>query len=62
MKRFIQAHSSVDPVYAGLPMIPDSAQPRMRRIGTKTRAGEEELARNPRARSSTLRIAEKVRA
>ena len=62
VKRFIQAHSTVDPVYAGLPMIPDTVQPRLRRIGTKTRAGEAELARNPRARSSTLRIAEKVRA
>jgi 16S rRNA (cytosine1402-N4)-methyltransferase len=62
VKRFIQTHSTVDPVYAGLPIIPDAAQPRLRRIGTKTRAGADELARNPRARSSTLRIAEKVRA
>ncbi|MFL6653266.1 MAG: 16S rRNA (cytosine(1402)-N(4))-methyltransferase RsmH [Sulfurifustis sp.] len=61
VKRFIQAHSSVDPVYAGLPIIPDSVQPRMKRVGSKTRAGEEELARNPRARSSVLRVAEKVR-
>jgi 16S rRNA (cytosine1402-N4)-methyltransferase len=62
VKRFIQAHSSVDPVYAGLPMIPDSAQPRMKRIGSKVRAGAAELELNPRARSSVLRIAEKVRA
>ena len=57
VKQFIQAHSTVDPVFAGMPMIPDSAQPRLRRIGSKMRAGEEELAANPRARSSVLRVA-----
>jgi 16S rRNA (cytosine1402-N4)-methyltransferase len=62
VKQFIQQHSSVDPVYAGLPMIPESVQPRLRRIGGKIRAGEVELAANPRARSSVLRVAEKVRA
>jgi 16S rRNA (cytosine1402-N4)-methyltransferase len=62
VKQFIQAHSSVDPVYAGLPVIPESARPRLARIGSKTRAGDEELAANPRARSSVLRVAEKVRA
>ena len=29
VKQFIQAHSTVDPVFAGLPMIPDAAQPRL---------------------------------
>jgi 16S rRNA C1402 N4-methylase RsmH len=33
----------------------------MRRIGSKLRATETELAANPRSRSSVLRIAEKVR-
>jgi 16S rRNA (cytosine1402-N4)-methyltransferase len=61
VKQFIQQHSSVDPVYAGLPMIPDSVQPRLRRVGGKIRAGEAELAGNPRARSSVLRVAQKVR-
>jgi 16S rRNA (cytosine1402-N4)-methyltransferase len=61
VKQFIQAHSSVDPVYAGLPIIPDSAQPRLAKVGSKTRAGETELAANPRARSSVLRVARKVR-
>ncbi len=61
VKQFIQQHSSVDPVYAGLPMIPDSVQPRLRRVGGKIRAGDEELANNPRARSSVLRVAQKVR-
>ena len=61
VKRFIQEHSTVNPVFAGLPVIPDAARPRMARIGSKTRAGDEELAANPRARSSVLRVAEKVR-
>jgi 16S rRNA (cytosine1402-N4)-methyltransferase len=62
VKQFIQAHSTVDPVYAGLPHIPASAEPRLKRVGGKIRAGDEELASNPRARSSVLRVAEKVRA
>jgi 16S rRNA (cytosine1402-N4)-methyltransferase len=41
-------------------MIP-IAEPRLRRIGSKVRAGESELAANPRARSSVLRVAEKLR-
>jgi 16S rRNA (cytosine1402-N4)-methyltransferase len=62
VKQFIQAHSTVDPVYAGLPQIPVSAEPRLKRVGGKIRAGDEELAANPRARSSVLRAAQKVRA
>jgi 16S rRNA (cytosine1402-N4)-methyltransferase len=62
VKQFMQTQSSVDPVYAGLPLIPDSVQPRMKRIGSKIRASEQELAANPRARSSVLRVAQKVRA
>ena len=62
VKQFIQAHASVDPVFAGLPLIPDSAQPRLMKVGSKTRASEAEIAANPRARSSVLRVAQKVRA
>jgi 16S rRNA (cytosine1402-N4)-methyltransferase len=61
VKHFIQAHSSIDPVYAGLPVIPESARPRLAKVGSKVRAGETELAANPRARSSVLRVAQKVR-
>jgi 16S rRNA (cytosine1402-N4)-methyltransferase len=61
VKQFIQGHSTVDPVFAGLPMIPDAAQPRLKRIGSKTRATETETAANPRARSSVLRVAERLR-
>ena len=62
VKQFIQAHSAVDPMYAGLPVIPEQAQPRLRKIGGKIRAGDQEQRDNPRARSSVLRVAEKVRA
>ncbi len=62
VKQFIQAHSTVDPVYAGLPVIPESVQPRLRRMGGKIRATDEETRANPRARSSVLRVALKVRA
>jgi 16S rRNA (cytosine1402-N4)-methyltransferase len=61
VKQFIQAHSTVDPVYAGLPVLPESVQPRLKRLGNKIRAGDAEIAVNPRARSSVLRVAQKVR-
>jgi 16S rRNA (cytosine1402-N4)-methyltransferase len=61
VKQFIQAHSQVDPVFAGLPVIPESARPRLAKVGSTTRAGEAELVANPRARSSVLRVATKVR-
>ena len=60
VKQFIRVKSSVDPVFAGLPVIPPQAQPVMREVGRKRRAGEAELARNPRARSAVLRCAEKL--
>ncbi|MBM4212193.1 MAG: 16S rRNA (cytosine(1402)-N(4))-methyltransferase RsmH [Gammaproteobacteria bacterium] len=62
VKQFIRVKSSVDPVFAGLPVIPLQAQPVMREVGRKRRAGEAELARNLRARSAVLRCAEKLAA
>jgi 16S rRNA (cytosine1402-N4)-methyltransferase len=61
VKQFMQAQSSVPPELARLPVIPPSAEPRFRLIGRKTRPGEDEVKRNPRARSATLRVAERVR-
>jgi 16S rRNA (cytosine1402-N4)-methyltransferase len=60
VKRFFAQASSVDPVYAGLPNIPLSAMPEMRRIGRLIRPTPEETAANPRARSARLRVAEKL--
>jgi 16S rRNA (cytosine1402-N4)-methyltransferase len=62
VKQFMRRHSTVDPVYAGLPHIPAHVMPKMRLAGKAVRAGEAELEANPRARSATLRVAEKVAA
>ena len=60
VKQFMARHSNVDPALARLPVIPDSAQPRMKLVGRKLRPTAAELARNPRARSALLRVAEKL--
>jgi 16S rRNA (cytosine1402-N4)-methyltransferase len=60
-KQFMQAQSSVAPELARLPIVPPSAEPRFRLVGRKLRPGEDEVKRNPRARSATLRVAERVR-
>ncbi|MGC1456673.1 MAG: 16S rRNA (cytosine(1402)-N(4))-methyltransferase RsmH [Steroidobacteraceae bacterium] len=60
VKQFMARHSSIDPALARLPVVPPSAQPRMKLVGRKQRPGEAELRRNPRARSALLRIAEKL--
>jgi 16S rRNA (cytosine1402-N4)-methyltransferase len=60
VKRFMRAQASVDPVYAGLPEIPPQAQPKLRLVGKAVRPGEREIAANPRARSATLRVAERI--
>jgi 16S rRNA (cytosine1402-N4)-methyltransferase len=62
VKRFMQRHSQEDPVYAGLPEVPAHARPKLRRIGKAVHPTEAEVARNPRARSSIMRIAERVAA
>jgi 16S rRNA (cytosine1402-N4)-methyltransferase len=58
VKRFMQRESQVDPALKHLPVIPVQARPRLKIIGRKQRPGEEEIARNPRARSALLRVAE----
>jgi 16S rRNA (cytosine1402-N4)-methyltransferase len=62
VKRFMRRESLGDPVYAGLPDVPAHARPRLRRIGGAVTASETEVARNPRARSAVLRIAERLAA
>jgi 16S rRNA (cytosine1402-N4)-methyltransferase len=57
---FMQRYSNVAPELAHLPQIPASAQPPLRLIGRKQRAGAAEVARNPRSRSALLRVAEKL--
>ena len=59
VKRFMQRESQVNPALGELPAIPADARPRLKLIGRKLRPSEEELARNPRARSALLRVAER---
>jgi 16S rRNA (cytosine1402-N4)-methyltransferase len=61
VKQFMQAETRVPPDLARLPVIPPAAEPRFRIVGRKTRPAADEIARNPRARSAMLRVAERVR-
>jgi 16S rRNA (cytosine1402-N4)-methyltransferase len=60
VKQFFRAKASEDPMYAGLPEIPAHARATMKLVGRKRRADAAEIARNPRSRSATLRVAEKL--
>ncbi len=62
VKRFMQKHSQEDPVYAGLPEVPAHARPKLRRVGKAIHPSAAEVDRNPRARSSIMRVAERVAA
>jgi 16S rRNA (cytosine1402-N4)-methyltransferase len=60
VKQFMRRHSLADPMYAGLPDIPPHAKPKLRLVGKSTLPQAEETARNPRARSARLRVAERL--
>jgi 16S rRNA (cytosine1402-N4)-methyltransferase len=60
VKRFMAREARGDPRYAGLPEIPIEARARLRLVGRLIRPGDAEVARNPRARSARLRVAEKI--
>jgi 16S rRNA (cytosine1402-N4)-methyltransferase len=61
VKQFMQSESRVAPELARLPVLPPGVEPRLRIVGRKTRPSDDEIKRNPRARSSMLRVAERVR-
>ncbi len=60
VKRFMRTHASTDPVFAGLPFVPEHARPKLALVGRSVEPGEEEIGRNPRARSARLRVAERL--
>ena len=60
VKRFMRRHSLADPVYAGLPDIPAHARPKLKLVGKPVVADAVQIARNPRARSARLRVAERI--
>jgi len=62
VKRFMRREAQGDPIYAELPNVPPHARPRLRLIGGAVMPGDAEIARNPRARSAVLRVAERVAA
>ncbi|MGM0563637.1 MAG: 16S rRNA (cytosine(1402)-N(4))-methyltransferase RsmH [Pseudomonadota bacterium] len=58
VKRFIRRESQPREIARGLPL--ETGHIRLRACSKAIKAGEEELARNPRARSAVLRLAERV--
>jgi 16S rRNA (cytosine1402-N4)-methyltransferase len=61
VKHFMREQAQPDPAWARLPIAPPF-DPSLRLVGKKQRAGDAELAVNPRARSAILRVAERTAA
>nr|PZN63168.1 MAG: 16S rRNA (cytosine(1402)-N(4))-methyltransferase [Pseudomonadota bacterium] len=61
VKQFMRRHAQPDPAWARLP-VPPPFEPALRIIGRKQRPSDAEVARNPRARSAILRVAERTAA
>ncbi len=62
VKRFMRREAQGDPIYAELPYVPPHARPRLQLVGGAVMPGDAEIARNPRARSAVLRVAERIAA
>ncbi|MGB5474453.1 MAG: 16S rRNA (cytosine(1402)-N(4))-methyltransferase RsmH [Gammaproteobacteria bacterium] len=60
VKRFIRDEYRGEPPPREFPLAGMDHVPRMKPVGKAIRAGEDELRRNPRARSAVLRVAERV--
>jgi 16S rRNA (cytosine1402-N4)-methyltransferase len=59
VKQFLRDKSSLPPIRRGLPPPPQVELP-LKLIGNAQFAGDEEIERNPRARSAVLRVAERL--
>ncbi|MCX4190345.1 16S rRNA (cytosine(1402)-N(4))-methyltransferase RsmH [Methylophaga sp. OBS3] len=60
VKRYFRDEAKGDDLPAHFPIRAAELNPRLKIIGKAIRAGDEELAVNPRARSAVLRVAEKL--
>jgi len=60
VKRFMREASRESEQYRGMPNVPAEHRPKLRLIGKAITASAEEIAANVRARSATLRIAERT--
>lgn len=60
VKRFIQRESVGDPLPPGLPIKDNLIKKRLKKIGKFIAPSKAEIQENPRARSSKLRVAEKI--
>ena len=60
VKRFLRNHSRVDPALSRLPVVPESARPLMRLPTRAIRPDQHETKANPRARSASLRVGERL--
>ena len=62
VKRFIRERSSADRLPRGVPVrASELPKPQLAAVGRAVKPSQAEVARNPRARSAVLRVAEKVR-
>ena len=59
VKRFVREQSREPEQYRGLPSVPAEWQPKLAPVGKPVTADVDEIARNPRARSARLRVAER---
>lgn len=60
VKRFFKRMVEGDPLPPDIPILDEAVNRKMKLIGKQTKAGKQELADNPRARSAVLRVAEKI--
>jgi 16S rRNA (cytosine1402-N4)-methyltransferase len=60
VKRFFKEQSSTGKVDRRMPLAVNEKEPQLRLIGKAIKAGEHELAINPRSRSAVMRVAEKT--
>lgn len=60
VKRFIRDQSRGKPFPPDLPIRAEELQCKLRSVGKARRAGKDEIAGNPRARSAVMRVAERI--